>query len=84
MRITDNKEKIISFPEIIQDDTNFYKETRGNYFVFGVECNYGDGAHRTEFVIDRNSTLYQRFIDTLANIGDVEEVVTKGFSRNSE
>mgnify|MGYP003110851866 CR=1 FL=1 len=77
MRITDNKEKIISFPEFIQDETNFYKGTRGNFFVFGVVCNYGDGEQSTEFVIDQDSTLYQGFIDTLASIGDVQEAVTK-------
>ncbi|WP_348700878.1 hypothetical protein [uncultured Limnobacter sp.] len=77
MRITNNKEKIISFPEYIQDNTHFYKGTRGNFFFFGVACNYGDGEQSTEFVIDQDSTLYQRFIDTLASLGDVQEAVTK-------
>ena len=77
MRITNNKQKIISFPEYIQDNTHFHKGTRGNFFFFGVTCNYGDGEQSTEFVIDQDSTLYQRFIDTLASIGDVQEAVIK-------
>lgn len=77
MKVKDNKDKVISFPEYIRDDTKFYKTTRGNFFVFGVECHYVDGVHRTEFVIDQDDTLYQRFIDTLASIGDVQEAVAR-------